>query len=209
MILDHNASSLLSSTTFIFIPSPPILLPFKSVLHIFMVLPPLCLTLPLQNSLSPLLASFPPPHFSIIIYPCWPVNLSDPWLPKSPQCIPHQTLTACRHDPLLDTQWVDSHLHSLNQTASELQLVEGEGGAHSPSWQHPEGTGSWCWTVHVHTHTASKRHTHTHTLEDNSREPFTTSLWICSCEFVTLQPLFSKEDKKKLRLESVIVDTSV
>lgn len=111
----------------------PILLPFKSVLHIFMVSPPLCLTLPLQNSLSPLLASFPPPHFSIIIYPCWPVNLSDPWLPKSPQCIPHQTLTACRHDPLLDTQWVDSHLHSLNQTASELQLVEGEGGAHSPS----------------------------------------------------------------------------
>lgn len=58
-------------------------------------------------------------------------------------------------------------------------------------------------SARAHTHSIEK----THTLEDNSREPFTTSLWICSCEFVTLQPLFSKEDKKKLRLESVIVDT--
>lgn len=79
---------------------------------------------------SPLsVASFPPPQFSIIIYPR--LSRQSIW-PLAPQITTMYSTpnpdSMSPDPPPLDTQWAGSHLHSLNQTASELHPEDGKGG---------------------------------------------------------------------------------
>lgn len=136
------------------------------------------------------------------------VNLSDPWLPKSPKCIPHQTLTARLHDPPLDTQWADYHLHSPYQTAPKLQQGGWSG---ERNWLSVLTTSWRCTGNCTHTHTPRQgiEKTHTHTPWKITQGSSLTSLWIFACEFVTLQILFSKDDTKEGRDETLSLLTLV